>query len=90
MEWNRNKVRSWISDVITKRLTIIRTKARGNILGQKEIVARDKGEHSYYKQKSRALRRAEESIAWQRNNKGTGRLRRSFYRSTEFCRVTGS
>ena len=30
-EWNRNKVGSQISDVITKRLTIIRTKARGNI-----------------------------------------------------------
>ena len=29
MEWNRNKVGSRISDVITKRLTIIRTKARG-------------------------------------------------------------
>ena len=28
MEWNRNKVGSQISDVITKRLTIIRTKAR--------------------------------------------------------------
>ena len=67
MEWNRNKVGSQISDVITKRLTIIltiiRTKARGNILGQKEIVARDKGEHSYYKWKSRAFHRAEESIA---------------------------
>ena len=51
MEWNRNKVGSWISDVITKRLTIIRTEARGNILGWKEMVARDKGEHSYYNQK---------------------------------------
>ena len=39
MEWNRNKVGSRISDVITKRLTIIRTKARGNITGWKEIVA---------------------------------------------------
>ena len=55
MERNRNKVGSWISDVITKRLTIIRTKARGNIPGQKEIVARDKGEHSYYKWKTRVL-----------------------------------
>ena len=34
-----------------KRLTIIRTKARGNIMGWKEIVAGDKGEHSYYKQR---------------------------------------
>ena len=51
MEWNRNKVGSCINDVITKRLTIIRTKARGNIPGRKEIVARDKGEHSYYKWK---------------------------------------
>ena len=51
MEWNRNKVGSQISDVITKRLTIIRTNARGNILGQKKIVARDKGEHNYYKWK---------------------------------------
>ena len=51
MEWNRNKVGSRISDVITKRLTIIRTKAGGNIPGQKEMVARDKGEHSYYKRK---------------------------------------
>ena len=51
MERNRNKVGSWISDVITKRLTIIRTKARGNIMGWKEIVAGDKGEHSYYKQR---------------------------------------
>ena len=50
-EQNRNKVGSWINDVITKRLTIIRTKARGNIPGWKEIVARDKGKHSYYKQK---------------------------------------
>ena len=41
-EQNRNKVGSWISDVITKRLTIIRTKARGNITGWKEIVAGDK------------------------------------------------
>ena len=51
MKWNRNKVGSWINDVITKRLAIIRTKARGNIPGWKEIVARDKGEHSYYKWK---------------------------------------
>ena len=51
MEWNRNKVGSRISDVITKRLTIIRTKAGGNIPGQKEMVAGDKGEHSYYKRK---------------------------------------
>ena len=49
-------------------------------MGQKEIVARDKGEHSYYKQKSRALHGVEESIAWWRSNKGTGRLQRSFYR----------
>ena len=89
MEQNRNKAGSRISDVITKRLTIIRTKARGNIPGQKEIVA-DKGEHSYYKRKSRALRKVEESIVQQRNNKGTGRLQRNFYRGTGFCRVTGS
>ena len=44
MEWNRIKVGSRISDVITKRLTIIRTKARGNIPGWKEIVTRDKGD----------------------------------------------
>ena len=73
-----------------KRLTIIRTMTRGNILGQKEIVARDKGEHSYYKWKSRALHGVEESIARRRNNKGTGRLWRSFYRGTGFCGVTGS
>ena len=90
MEWNRNKVGSWISDVITKRLTIIRTKARGNIPGWKEIVAGDKGEHSYYKWKSRALCRVEVSLAWRRNNKETGRLWRSFYRGTGFCEVTGS
>ena len=64
MERNRNKVGSWISDVITKRLTIIRTKARGNIPGQKEIVARDKGEHSYYKQKRY-------SALWSRGEYGT-------------------
>ena len=78
----------WVAS-ITKRLTIIRTKARGNIPGWKEIVTRDKGKHSYYKQKSRALHRVEESIAWQRNNKGTGRLQRSFYRGTGFCGVMG-
>ena len=44
-------VGSWINDVITKRLTIIRTQARGNIPGWKEMVAGDKGKHSYYKQK---------------------------------------
>ena len=90
MEWNRNKVGSWISDVITKRLTIIRTKARGNIPGWKEIVAGDKGEHSYYKWKSRALCRVEESTAQWRNNTGTERLQRSFYRGTGFCGVMGS
>ena len=89
-ERNRNKVGSQISDVITKRLTIIRTKARGNIPGRKEIVAGDKGEHSYYKWKSRALHGVEESIAQRRNNKGTGRLWRSFYRGMGFCGVTGS
>ena len=72
-----------------KRLTIIRTKARGNIPEWKDIVAGDKGEHSYYKWKSRVLHGAEESIAWRRNNKGTGRLQRSFYRSAGFCGVTG-
>ena len=90
MEWNRNKVGSRISDVITKRLTIIRTKARGNIPGPKEIVAGDKGEYSYYKWKSRVLRRAEKSIAQWRNNKGTGRLWRSFYRGMGFCGVMRS
>ena len=90
MEQNRNKFGSWISDVITNKLTIIRTKARGNIPGPKEIVAGDKGEHSYYKWKSRVLHGAEESIAWQRNNNGTGRLWRSFYRGMGFCRVMGS
>ena len=39
---------------------------------------------------TRALHRVEESIVWQRNNKGTGRLQRSFYRGTGFCRVTGA
>ena len=65
MEWNRNKVGSCINDVITKRLTIIRTKARGNIPGWKEIVAGDKGEHSYYKWKrySTLQSRAEYSTA---------------------------
>ena len=67
----------------------MRTKARGNIPGRKEIVARDKGAHSYYKRKSRVLCGAEESIVQQRNNKGTGRLRRSFYRGTGFCGVMG-
>ena len=55
-----------------------------------EVEARGKGEHSYYKQIGSALRGAEKSIAWWRNNKGTGRLRRSFYRGMGFCRVTGS
>ena len=59
-------------------------------LGWKEIVAGDKGEHSYYKWKSRVLHRVEESITWQRNSKGTGRLRRSFYRGMGLCRVMGS
>ena len=36
MEWNRNKVGSWINDVITKRLTIIRTMARGKHTGMGE------------------------------------------------------
>ena len=44
---------------------------RGNIPGQKEIVARDKGEHtSYYKQKGTELHRAEETVMQQRSNKG--------------------
>ena len=52
---------------------------RGNIPGQKEIVARDKGEHtSYYKQKGTELHRAEETVMQQRSNKGSGRLWRSF------------
>ena len=59
-------------------------------LGWKEIVAGDKEEHSYYKWKSRVLCRVEESITWQRNSKGTGRLRRSFYRGMGLCRVMGS
>ena len=73
-----------------KRLTIIRTKARGNIPGWKEIVARDKREHSYYKWKSWALWGAVETIAQQRSNKGSGSLQRSFYRGTGFCGVVGS
>ena len=89
-ETTEDKEDDQISDVITKRLTLIRTKARGNIPGQKEIVARDKGEHSYYKWKSRVLHRVEESVVWQRNNKGTGRLQKSFYRGTGFCGVMGS
>ena len=36
------------------------------------------------------LCRVEESIAWQRSNKETGRLQRSFYRGIGFCGVTGS
>ena len=55
-----------------KRLTIIRTMTRGNILGQKEIVARDKGEHSYYKWKGTAFCRAEETVMQWRSNKGSG------------------
>ena len=43
------------------------TKARGNIMGQKEIVARDKRGHSYYKQKSTMFRGVEETAAQQRS-----------------------
>ena len=32
------------------------------------------------------LRRVEKTVAWWRNNKGTGRLWRSFYRGTEAIR----
>ena len=42
-EQNRNKVGSWISDVITKRLTIIRTKARGNIRTEGNSSQRQRG-----------------------------------------------
>ena len=49
MEQNRSKHESQINDVITKRLAIIRTRSRGNIPGWKEIEARGKGKHSYYK-----------------------------------------
>ena len=58
--------------------------------GTGEIEAEDKGEHSYYKQKGRALRGAVETITWQRSDKGSGSLQRSFYRGTGFCGVTGS
>ena len=51
---------------------------RGNISGWKEIVARNKGEHSYYKWKGTMLCRAEETVTQQRSNKGAGRLWRSF------------
>ena len=49
----RNRIKLLMTDQWChhKRLTIIRTKARGNITGQKEIVAGDKGEYSYFKQK---------------------------------------
>ena len=56
-EWQRiaeqNRIKLLMTDQRChhKRLTIIRTKARGNITGWKEIVAGDKGEHSYYKWK---------------------------------------
>ena len=59
-------------------LTIIRTRQGVNILGQKEIVARDKGEHSYYKWKGTVLHAVEETVMQWRSNKGTGRLWRSF------------
>ena len=78
MEWNKIKVGSQINDVITKRLTIIRTMTRGNIPGWKEIVARDKGDIVTINGRGTALHGAEETVAQQRNNKGTGRLQRSF------------
>ena len=58
--------------------------------GTGEIEAKDKGEHSYYKWKGRALRGVVETITRQRSDKGSGSLWRSFYRGTGFCRVTGS
>ena len=42
MEWNRIKLLMMDQCCHHKRLTIIRTKARGNIMGWKKIVARDK------------------------------------------------
>ena len=42
MEWNRIKLLMTDQGCHHKRLTIIRTKARGNIMERKEIVARDK------------------------------------------------
>ena len=58
----RNKIKLLMMDQWChhKRLTIIRTKARGNITGWKEIVARDKGEHSYYKRKRFSILKSEE------------------------------
>ena len=41
-EWNRIKLLMMDQWCHHKRLTIIRTKARGNMMGRKEIVARDK------------------------------------------------
>ena len=90
VEWNRIKLLMMDQWCHHKRLTIIRTKARANIPGWKEIVARDKGEHGYYKWKSRALWGAVETIAQQRSDKGSGSLWRSFYRGMGFCRVMGS
>ena len=62
----------------------------GNQNRMEEVEAGGKGEHSYYKQIGSVLHRVEESIAWQRSNKGTGRLWKGFYRGMGFCRVTGS
>ena len=62
----------------------------GNQNRTEEVEAGGKGEHSYYKRKDSVLCRAEKSIARWRNNKGTGRLQRSFYRGTGFCGITGS
>ena len=88
----RNRIKLLMTDQWChhKRLTIIRTKARGNIPEWKEIVAEDKGEHSYYKRKGRALRGVVETITRRRSNKGPRSLRKSFYRGTGFCGVMGS
>ena len=62
----------------------------GNQNGTEEVEARGKGNIVTISRKGRALHGAEESIAWQRSNKETGRLWRGFYRGTGFCRVMGS
>ena len=51
---------------------MIRTMTRGNILGWREIVARGKGEHSYYIRKGTVLCGAEGTVTRKRSGKGFG------------------
>ena len=62
----------------------------GNQNGTEEVEAGGKGEHSYYKRKGSVLCGAEETVMWWRSDKGSGRLRKGFYRGMGFCGVTGS